>query len=180
MGNKISPTDKVRNLGVIFDSGFTFSDQVNSRRKSWFYYIRDFARVRRPLSKPTAIALANALVSSRLNYCSSHLSSISVKDLNRLQGIQNTICWIVCRLPRFSSTNFARRSLHWLPVKQRIQFKNFLLTYKSLHTDLPLYLNSALVPFASPFHSTRRSSPANLILSTVTCSSSHTSKSQLN
>ena len=38
MGNKISPTDKVRNLGVIFDSGFTFSDQVNSIRKSCFYY----------------------------------------------------------------------------------------------------------------------------------------------
>ena len=71
MGNKISPTDKVRNLGVIFDSGFTFSDQVNSIRKSCFYYIRDFARVRRHLSKPTAIALANALVSSRLDYCNS-------------------------------------------------------------------------------------------------------------
>ena len=180
MGNKISPTDKVCNLGVIFDSGFTFSDQVNSIRKSCFYYMRDFASVRRHLSKPTAIALANALVSSRLDYCNSLLSSISVKDLNRLQGIQNTICRIVCRLPRFSSTNSARRSLHWLPVKQRVQFKNFLLTYKSLYTGLPPYLNSALIPFVSPFHSTRRSSPANLILSTVTCNSSHTSKSQLN
>ena len=45
---------------------------------------------------------------------------------------------------------------------------------------LPSYLNSALVPFSSPFHSKRRSSPANLILSTMTCNSSHTSKSQLN
>ena len=79
MGNNISPTDKVRNLGVIFDSGFTFSDQVNSIRKSCFYYIRHFARVRRHLSKPTAIELANALVSSRLDYCNSLLSSISVK-----------------------------------------------------------------------------------------------------
>ena len=91
LGNKISPTDKVRNLGVIFDSGFTFSAQVNSIRKSCFYYIRDFARIRRHLCKSTAITLANALVSSRLDYCNSLLSSISVKDLNRLQGIQNTI-----------------------------------------------------------------------------------------
>ena len=103
------------------------------------------------------------------HFCPVYLS----KDLNRLQGIQNTICRIICRLPRFSSTNCARRSLHWLPVKQRIQFKNLLLTYKSLHTGLPSYLNSALVPF----HSTRRSSPAKLILSTMTCNSSHTSKS---
>ena len=69
MGNKISPTNKVNNLGVIFNSRFTFSDQVNSICKSYFYYIRDFATVRRPLSKSTAIALANALVSSRLDYC---------------------------------------------------------------------------------------------------------------
>ena len=46
----ILATDKVRNLGVIFDYGFTFSDQVNSIRKSCFYYIRDFSRVRRHLS----------------------------------------------------------------------------------------------------------------------------------
>ena len=37
LGNKISPTDKVRNLGVIFDSGFIFSAEVNSIRKSCFY-----------------------------------------------------------------------------------------------------------------------------------------------
>ena len=79
------------------------------------------------------------------------LSSISVKDLNHLQGIQNTICQNICRLPRFSSTNCARRSLHWLPVKQRIQFKNLLLTYTSLHTGLSSYLNSALVPFLLHF-----------------------------
>ena len=103
-----------------------------------------------------------------------------MKDLNRLQGIQNTIYRIICRLPRFSSTNYARRSLHWLQVKQRIQFRNLLLTYKSLHTGLPSYLNLALVPLSSPFHSTRRSSPTNLILSTITCNSSNTSKSQLN
>ena len=60
--------------------------------------------------------------------------------------------------------------------------KTFYLqvTCKSLHTGLPPYLNSTLVPFSSPFHSIRRSSPANLILSTMTCNSSHTSKSQLN
>ena len=142
--------------------------------------IRDFARIRRHLCKSTAITLANALVTSRLDYCNSLLSSISVKDLNRLQGIQNTICRIICKLSRFSSTNCAHTSLHGPPVKQRIQFKNLLLTYKSLHTGLPSYLNSALVPFSSPFHSTRRSSPAHLILSTMSCNSSHTSKSQLN
>ena len=64
-------------------------------------------------------------------------------------------------------------------MKQQIQFKKLLLTYKRLHTGLPSYLNLALVSFYSPIHSTRSSS-ANLIPSTKTCSSSHTSKSHLN
>ena len=79
--------------------------------------MRDFARIQRDLSKPTANALANVLISSRYYYYyNSILYSISVTNLNRLQGIQNTICRIVCRLPRFSSTNCARKSLHWLRV----------------------------------------------------------------
>ena len=104
------------------------------------------------------------------------MSSISVKNPSRLKSFNNTICQIICRLPCFSSTNWTHKSLHLLLVKQRVQFKSLLLTYKSLHMGLPPYLNSALVPFSS-FHSTRRNSPANLILSTM---SSYKSKSQLN
>ena len=51
---------------------------------------------------------------------------------------------------------------------------------KAIHTGLPPFLNSALIPFSSPFHSTRYSSPANFTLSTVACNSFHASKSQLN
>ena len=77
----LSPSDKVRNLGVIFDSSFRFSAQVSSICSSSYYHIRDFARIRRYLDKPTAIAVANALVSSRLDYCNSLLNKISEYDL---------------------------------------------------------------------------------------------------
>ena len=70
-------------------------------------------------------------------------------------------------------------SLHWLPVKQQIQFKKLLLTYKSLHTGFSPYLNSVFIPVSS-FHSTRCSYPAKQILSIMACKSSHTSKSPLN
>ena len=141
--------------------------------------MRDFSRIRRHLSKSTAITLANALVGSRLDYCNSLLNKISVRNLTRLQAIQNALCRIVCRLPRYSSTSSAGQSLHWLPVKQRIQFKNYLLTYKAHHTGLPPYLKSALVPYSCSSYSTRRSSPTENILTTMSCDSRHTSKSHL-
>ena len=85
LGNMLSPSDKVRNLGAIFDSLFRFSDQVSFICSSSYYHIRDFASTRRLryLDKSTAIAVANVLV-SRLDYCNSLLNSISKYDLKRL------------------------------------------------------------------------------------------------
>ena len=57
------------NLGFIFDSDMSFTDQINSLSKSCHFHIRDIRRIRhlRPLSAATA--LANSL--SKLDYCNS-------------------------------------------------------------------------------------------------------------
>ena len=80
LGNQLTPSDKVRNLGVFFDKNFTFSEHVSSIRKSCFVHLRDLRRIRRFLPKPVAIVLANALVSSRLDYCNSLFRSLSCKE----------------------------------------------------------------------------------------------------
>ncbi len=117
LGSMVSPSDKVRNLSVIFDKEFNFHDQVMAIRKSCFYHIRDFARIQRYLTKSASITLANTLVSSRLDYCNSMLNNISSKDLRLLQGVQNSLCHVVCKLPKYSSVTAACKSLHWLPIK---------------------------------------------------------------
>ncbi|KAK0136277.1 hypothetical protein N1851_027827 [Merluccius polli] len=38
-------------------------------------------------------------------------------------------------------------SLHWLPVKFRIEFKILLLNYKALHGQAPSYLKELIVPY---------------------------------
>jgi hypothetical protein len=158
LGNMSSPCDKVRNLGVIFDSDFSFSQHVSSVCRSCYYHIRDFCRIIRHLSRTVATQLANALISSRLDYCNSLLSSLSVKDLRRLQAIHNTIARIVMRIPRRSSASAALKSLHWLPVEFRIKFKIGVLINKALATGKPNYLASQLSPHSS-LKNTRRSKP---------------------
>ncbi len=69
LGNDLSPNDKVRNLGVIFDAAFSFSAQVSSIRSSCYYHIHDVAQIHRYLNRSTAIYVANALVSSCIDYC---------------------------------------------------------------------------------------------------------------
>ena len=66
---------------------------------------------------------------------------------------------IVTRIHRFSSITGPLSSLHWLPVRYRIQFKINLLTYKVYKTDYPVYLKDCVQPYSSAY-STRRSEPA--------------------
>ena len=71
IGSKLSPTPTARNLGVIFDQDFNFQNHINSVVKNCFYHMRDLRRIRKHLDIDTATALANALVSSRIDYCNS-------------------------------------------------------------------------------------------------------------
>ena len=65
-----------------------------------------------------------------LNGCSSDF-------LRQLQNIQNRACRIIFGLKRRDSVSPYLKSLHWLKVEQRIQFKVLLLTHKWLHDRAP-------------------------------------------
>ena len=104
------------------------------------WYIRDLRRIRRQLDLESAKLLANALVSSRLDYCNSLLSGIAETDLTKLQRVYSH-----CPL---------LHSLHWLPVKYRVHFKICLLTYRALHEEQPVFLRS-LIATSLPSRSLR-------------------------
>ena len=176
LGSKLCPTDTVRNLGVYFDSGFTFSKHVSSICKSCFMHLRDFRRIRRHLPKIVAVALANALVRSRLDYCNSLFRSLSCRDLRRLECLQNSLARIVTNTSKFSHITPVLKSLHWLPVQYRIKFKTATIIFKFLHTGLPKYFSPHLSLYNCMVN-TRRSNPRNQFLQQPTyVSSIHTSK----
>ena len=52
---------------------------------------------------------------------------------------------IIIRLQKLEKEILA--SLHWLPVKSRIEFKILLLTYKALNGQAPSYLKEFIVPY---------------------------------
>ena len=71
LGNCLSQTDVVHNLGVLFNSKCSFTNHVNSVIKSCVVNLRDLHRIRRFLSDDVSVMVANALVSSHLDYCNS-------------------------------------------------------------------------------------------------------------
>ena len=123
--------------------------------KGYYYHIRDLRRIRRHLTKSVAITLSNALVGSKIDYCNSLFHQVTDQQMQRLQRIQNTLCRIVTRTHRFSSITGPLSSLHWLPVRYRIQFKINLLTYKVYKTDYPVYLKHCVQPYSSAYNTTQ-------------------------
>ena len=68
LGNCLSPTYVAHNLGVLFDKKFCFNNHVNYVIKYCFIGLRDLHCIRRFLSVDTSVVIANALVSSHLDY----------------------------------------------------------------------------------------------------------------
>ena len=102
LGNQVSQSQSVKNLGVVFDSNFTFSDHVSHVIKSTRVHTRDLYRIRPLLDLKTSVLLANALVSSRLDNCNSLFLSLTDSELRRLQLVQNSLCRVVTRSSKFS------------------------------------------------------------------------------
>ena len=141
LSNDIIPvSSSARNLGFIFDSDMSFSEQINSVSKSCHFHIRDIRRIRHLLPLSAATALANSLVSSKLDYCNSLYSGISQSNLNKLQRIQNSLARVITNTSKYQHITPTLKKLHWLPIKQRIDYKLCLLTYKTLTNQQPTYL----------------------------------------
>ena len=66
------------------------------------YHIRDLRRIRRYMSLFVAKTIATALGSSRLDYCNSLLHNIAIKDITKLQRVQNCLARVVTRSPLLS------------------------------------------------------------------------------
>ena len=75
--NSISPTDTVKNLGVTFDSGNTFTSHITNMCCTCYYHLKDLRRICKFLSVDTAALLANSMISSQLDYCNSLLYGVS-------------------------------------------------------------------------------------------------------
>ena len=99
LGNKVAPASNVKNLGVVFDPNLTLTDHISQVIK---FHIRDLYRIRHLLDLNTAILLANALISSRIDYCNSLFASLTLSELKRLQGVQNSLCRVVTRSSRYT------------------------------------------------------------------------------
>ena len=156
LGNPLHPTDSVRNLGVWFNSDFSFSKHIQNVCKGCFSQLRDFRNIREFLTQDAAVSVANAFISSRCEYCNSLFRSLSKVNLHRLQSIQNSAARIVTNSCKYTRITPVIRKLHWFPIQFRSEFKLATLVYKFNHTGFPRYFTQHLSTYRTSYN-TRRS-----------------------
>ena len=146
--------DTVRNLGVQFNKTMNLEVHVASVAKACFAILRNLWKIRHWLTIQSAKSLAHVHIISRLDYCNSLLLGCTNNIIQPLQRIQNCAARFVYGLTGHCPTSTLLRELHWLPVKQRIQFKLLTITHNTMYSDhSPALLRSKITIL--PSHSQR-------------------------
>lgn len=109
--------------------------------------------------------LIHAFIFSRLDY-NTVFTGLPKKSIRQLQMVQNTADRVLTRTRKLDNIIPVLRSLHWLPVCQRIYFKIVLLVYEALNGLGPKYIQDILVHY-EPIRSLRSSGSCLLSVSRV-------------
>jgi hypothetical protein len=154
--NVIVPfADTLTLLGVTFDSVLSFDNHISNTCSAASYHLKALRHIRRCIDFDTAKIIASAFIASRLDYCNALLTGVSDHNINRLQRIQNIAAKIVCNNPGIRAVDCCQQ-LHWLPIKQRAEFKTSLMIFKALYFGQPEYLRS-LINVSKPMRPLRSS-----------------------
>jgi len=75
---------------------------------------------------------ATAFISYRLDYCNSLLYGLPGTLLHKLQSVQNATARLTTGMRRNDHISPVLRELHWLPIRERVEFKVECLVRQSL------------------------------------------------
>ena len=158
LGNLISPVDAVRNLGVWFDSDFSFSCHVMKVCKACFASVRDLKRLRGHMKLPLWLPMLwSEVILITVTLCSEVSQLWICANFNVFRTV---LPELLPTPPSIHTSLQLEKHYIGLLIKYRSIFKNAVLVYKFLH---PKYFE----PFLIPRHSaknTRRSQSDGMFL----------------
>ena len=113
---------------------------VSRITQACFFHLRRLRAVRNSIGQEATTRLVSAFILSRLDYCNAVLAGLPTSTLAPLQRVMNAAARIILNLKPTDHVTSALRSLHWLPIKQRIEFKLCLLVHLALNGRAPRYI----------------------------------------
>ena len=123
--------------------------------KNAYYHLHNIRRIRKFPSQEATCTIIHAFITSQVDYCNSLMNGLPENLIKKLQRVQNTAARLVFNLRKYDRITPALVTLHWLPVKYRIEFKTLLIVFKGLHDQAPTYIQEMITPSKSKRYSIR-------------------------
>ena len=137
-------SDSIHYLGVWMDKQLNFKLHITKKCQAAMLSLLKIRNIRHLLTKNITESLLLSLCMSHLDYCNFVLSGLLDYSINRMQRIQNMCACLVLRKTNRYNIRYCMKSLHWLPIRQRIQHKVIALMYKCLKGEAPHYLSELI------------------------------------
>ena len=152
-----------RNLGAILKSSCSVHSYVK-------LHVSRLATVSETLeasggtwSPDTSRLVIHVLVTFRLDNLNALLHRASAHKVLAVQRVQNSAPRLVAEARWYDSITSVLRSLHWLPIAYRSQFKILVLTFKALHGQAPACV-VVMLPRYRPLRSFRSVDQRQLVV----------------
>ena len=136
----IPRANTIRYLGVYMDAHLSYKHHIMKKCQAAMFNYFKIRSIRSLLDVPTTACLCPSLCISHLDYCNSVLHGLPDTTINRYQRIQNMCTHLTLRRGIRESIMECLKELHWLPIKQRIQYQILTLTHKCINKIGPKYL----------------------------------------
>ena len=141
LGNTVVPISTVaKNIGIFFDDALSMTNHVQHICRVAYFHFHCIGRILNLLDRKTTESMVRTCMTSHLDNGHCLLYGISVHLLTRLQRVRNVASRLITIMKKHDHITAVLINLHWLPIKQRIEYKLLLLTFRSLHGLVASYL----------------------------------------
>ena len=147
----IEYSNQAKNLGLTLDQKLSYLPHITNISKSINYTLHTIRLIRPSITTELAKLLVTSLILPRLDYCNSTLNSLPAHTIKMLTKLQYRAIRTIFRIKKYSRQHITpyMKSIHWLPIPYRIQYKLLLLTHHATHNNKPDYLTELLTNYKS-------------------------------
>ncbi len=134
----------IKSLGVHIDNTLSMQKQVNKVSRASFAKLSNMYEIRKCITEEGAKTMILTMITSGLDYCNSLYYGLPHCRLEKLYCVQKSAGRLITLTGKYEHITPAFIALHWLPIKQRCEFKILLLTYKCFNGLARAYLEELL------------------------------------
>lgn len=140
----VKKSHSIKYLGVHLDESLTLKQQINAKSRAALFNLSRIRTIRKYLDVENTQTLVSCLVLSHIDYASTLYYGLPSCDINKLQRVQNMAAKLVLNRSKYDSSTDSLKTLHWLPVRERIKYKIAVYVFKCLNNLAPSYLSELL------------------------------------